>query len=212
MKTNRIITLILLFLSWGFSSASAQEGAAALDKAVDKFNVSNDVSATFTLTMHNAMGDPITQQTGTIKLSGNRFYWNTDEMEVWYDGKTQWTYVKAIEEVNLSEPTAEEISAINPYSLVAHYKKLFDVKPLPSEKNQEAVVELTPKKSGSNLDRIVVTLNRTTWTPSCFKLYTSDRSHTKIVISKYTPGQKFPSKTFIFDKGQYPQAELIDLR
>ncbi len=212
MKRYRLISLILLSLTWGMLSINAQEGTATLDKVVAKFEQSKDVSASFTLTFYNAGGEPMSKQTGKIELSGNKFHWDTNEMEVWYDGKSQWTYVKAIEEVNLAEPTPEEVGAINPYFLVAHYKELFKAKALPSENAQEAIVELTPKEAGTNLDRIEVILNRSSWTPSGFKIYTSDRNCTEIAISKYTPGQNFPAETFVFDTKQYPQAILIDLR
>ncbi len=212
MKTNRVITLLLFLLGWGAFSANAQEGATALDKVVEQFKASKDISATFSMTLRNAVEEPTNKQTGTIMLSGNKFHWNTNEMEVWYDGKSQWTYVKGIEEVNLTEPTAAEIASINPYSLVIHYKELFNAKALPSSNRQEAMVELTPKQKGSNIDRIIITLDRTTWTPTRFQLCASDRTSVEIAISKYTPGQNFPAKTFVFDAKQYPQAELIDLR
>ena len=200
MKTNRILLYCsVLFLLLSMEPLHAQNGTQALDKVVGKFQQSNGISATFT-------------QNGTIKLSGNKFYWNTTSMIVWYDGLQQWAYVKATEEVNLTEPTTEEIATVNPYILINNYKKDFYIKTLKSKSSKESIAELTPKKKGTNIDHIIIIINTTTWNPSSFKLYYSDRTYNIINLSKYATDQNFPDSTFVFNKKQYPKAELIDLR
>lgn len=213
MKTNRILLyLTTLFLWVNIENSQAQSSTATLDKVVEKFRQSGGISASFSLTVANALDEPIEKQNGTIKLSGNKFYWETPAMTVWYDGKLQWAYVKATDEVNLTEPTPEEIAAINPYILIDTYKQNFNAKALKSANNQERVTELTPKKKGTNIERIVITTYTATSIPYSFKIDYSDRTHCTIVLSKYATGQNFTDATFVFDKKQYPQAELIDLR
>ncbi len=213
MKTNRILLYCsVLFLLLSMEPLHAQNGTKALDKVVGKFQQSNGISATFTLTVFNALNEPVEKQNGTIKLSGNKFYWNTTSMIVWYDGLQQWAYVKATEEVNLTEPTAEEIATVNPYILINNYKKDFSIKTLKSKSSKDSIAELTPKKKGTNIDHIIIIINTTTWNPSSFKLYYSDRTYSIINLSKYATDQNFPDSTFVFNKKQYPKAELIDLR
>ena len=213
MKTNRILLCCsVLFLLLSMEPLHAQNGTQALDKVVGKFQQSNGISATFTLTVFNTLNEPVEKQNGTIKLSGNKFYWNTTSMTVWYDGLQQWAYVKATEEVNLTEPTTEEIATVNPYILINNYKKDFYIKTLKSKSSKESIAELTPKKKGTNIDHIIIMINTTTWNPSSFKLYYSDRTYSIINLSKYATDQNFPDSTFVFNKKQYPKAELIDLR
>ena len=73
-------------------------------------------------------------------------------MIVWYDGLQQWAYVKATEEVNLTEPTTEEIATVNHYILINNYKKDFYIKTLKSKSSKESIAELTPKKKGTNVE------------------------------------------------------------
>ena len=54
---------------------------------------------------------------------GRKFQATTPQGIVWFDGKTQWTYVKQNGEVNISNPTAAELQAINPYNFINLYKK-----------------------------------------------------------------------------------------
>ena len=184
MKTNRILLCCsVLFLLLSMEPLHAQNGTQALDKVVGKFQQSNGISATFTLTVFNALNEPVEKQNGTIT-----------------------------EEVNLTEPTTEEIATVNPYILINNYKKDFYIKTLKSKSSKESIAELTPKKKGTNIDHIIIIINTTTWNPSSFKLYYSDRTYSIINLSKYATDQNFPDSTFVFNKKQYSKAELIDLR
>ena len=212
MKTSRILLFCATLLLANAQVAQAQNGTAALDRVVEKFRRSGDLSAAFTLTVYNALNEPVDKQSGTIKLAGDKFYWTTPAMTVWYNGQLQWAYVKASEEVNLTEPTPAEIASINPYTLITTYKQNFNVKALKAKNSQQRVAELTPKKKGTQIDRVVLTVNASTWTPQSFQIYYSDRTHSTIALSQLVTGQNFPDATFVFNKKQYPKAEVIDLR
>lgn len=212
MKLSRILLFCVTLLLANIQMAQAQNGTAALDKVVEKFRRSGDLSAAFTLTVYNALNEPVDKQSGTIKLSGDKFYWTTPAMTVWYNGQLQWAYVKASEEVNLTEPTPAEIASINPYTLITTYKQNFNVKALKAKNSQQRVAELTPKKKGTQIDRVVLTVNASNWMPQSFQIYYSDRTHSTIALSRLVTGQNFSDATFVFDKKQYPKAEVIDLR
>lgn len=212
MKTSRILLFCATLLLANAQVAQAQNGTAALDRVVEKFRRSGDLSAAFTLTVYNALNEPVDKQSGTIKLAGDKFYWTTPAMTVWYNGQLQWAYVKASEEVNLTEPTPAEIASINPYTLITTYKQNFNVKALKAKNSQQRVAELTPKKKGTQIDRVVLTVNASNWMPQSFQIYYSDRTHSTIALSRLVTGQNFSDATFVFDKKQYPKAEVIDLR
>lgn len=212
MKLSRILLFCATLLLANAQVAQAQNGTAALDRVVEKIRRSGDLSAAFTLTVYNALNEPVDKQSGTIKLSDDKFYWTTPAMTVWYNGQLQWAYVKASEEVNLTEPTPAEIASINPYTLITTYKQNFNVKALKAKNSQQRVAELTPKKKGTQIDRVVLTVNASNWMPQSFQIYYSDRTHSTIALSRLVTGQNFSDATFVFDKKQYPKAEVIDLR
>ena len=61
--------------------------------------------------------------TGTMCIQGNKFQMTTPDMITWYNGETQWSYMKANDEVNVSVPTPEEQQSMNPYTFVNLYKE-----------------------------------------------------------------------------------------
>ena len=59
---------------------------------------------------------------GTIAIKGNKFNAHTPQATVWYNGKTQWTYMKNTNEVNVSNPTQAQQMSMNPYTFINIYK------------------------------------------------------------------------------------------
>ena len=49
-------------------------------------------------------------------------------MKTWFDGHTQWSYVASADEVNVSEPTQEELQTLNPYAWLSLYKQGYRLK------------------------------------------------------------------------------------
>ena len=66
-------------------------------------------------------------ESGTIQLKGEKFVLKASEVITWFDGKTQWSYVVRNDEVNVSNPTQEELQQINPYTFLYMYQKDFPI-------------------------------------------------------------------------------------
>ena len=77
----------------------AQSAKSVLDKAASHITVKDGVKANFKMT--GSMGNT----SGTILIKGRKFQATTPVATVWFDGKTQWTYVKKNDEVNVTTPT-----------------------------------------------------------------------------------------------------------
>lgn len=52
------------------------------------------------------------QSAGVIELKGEKFVLKTDDGITWFDGKTQWSYLRSSDEVNISNPTGTELQAL----------------------------------------------------------------------------------------------------
>lgn len=67
---------------------------------------------------------------GNAILSGASFVFHTPQMSVWYDGKTQWTFLNSSKEVSITEPTAEELSASTPFAILNSYHESYKARRL----------------------------------------------------------------------------------
>ena len=151
MKLIQTIIGIGLWLSFVVCpKVSAQGAAELLDKAAAKYEHSNGISATFemrTKTPTQPAGD---RMEGKIEMRGEKFVLETADVKTWFDGTTQWSYVENNEEVNVSNPTGDELKMTNPVLLLSSYQKGFKAayKGESTAANGKSVfdIELTPKK------------------------------------------------------------------
>ncbi|WP_425459165.1 LolA family protein, partial [Bacteroides fragilis] len=104
---------------------------------------------------------------------------------------------------------------LNPYALLQIYRHGFDYK-IGSLKNfggkpvYEVVLTATDKKR--DLSRIVLYVSKETYQPLFIMMEQRDKSRSEITVTGYQTGLKYADGMFVFDKKQYPHAEVIDLR
>ena len=148
-------------------------------------------------------------------MKGEKFVLKTSDIITWFDGKTQWSYLTQNDEVNISTPTEAELQGLNPYALLYLYKKGFDyelgkVADFHGKQVYEVILTATDKKQ--DLSRIVLYVVKSTYQPVYIKVEQRDGSRSEITITRYQTGLKLSDSVFVFNKQQYPTAEIIDLR
>ena len=95
MKRLSII-FMLLVLTVSISAQNATQARKILDKTASIIGRKGGAVANFSIS--GKYGN----SSGTIAIKGNKFNAKTPQAIVWYDGKTQWTYMKKNQEVNVS--------------------------------------------------------------------------------------------------------------
>ena len=204
MKRTYLLVLIL-FLSVSLSAQKDKQAREILDKTANALQQAGGIRATF-----GGTGN------GTLLLKGNQFYLNSGGIQSWFDGKTQWSYVTKNDEVNVSNPTQEELQQINPYTFLYMYQKGFSYK-LGATKTFRGKsvweVVLTARDKKQELERITLFVTKDTYEPLYILLQQrGQQTRNEITVTSYQTGQNYMDRVFTFDKKQYPNAEVIDLR
>ena len=99
---NKIAALVVA-VCLAFAADAAEPAKTTVTKCSAALKAAPSLTATFLLDSDNG------QIPGSLTMSGRCFKLITDRLSIWYDGKTQWTYVPENEEVNITEPTADEL-------------------------------------------------------------------------------------------------------
>ena len=201
MKHKLYIIMIALA---GFLTVSAQ-----------KDNKAREILDQVALTYQNSDGMKITfkgTQKGTLWVKNNCFVLDCGGVKSWFDGETQWSYVKENDEVNISSPTPEELETVNPYALVTMYRNgynyRYDGYKLRKGKTGQEVSLLA--KGQGDVQRIV--LNVDTNNIPAYIGIDMKNGHYEELISETFEEVSLSDDFFRFDKNQYPTAEIIDLR
>lgn len=197
MEKIRITCLMLLIALASYGQSAKQ----VLDKTAGIISNKSGVTASF-----NISSQQYGKTSGTISIKGRKFHADTKEAKVWFDGKTQWTYVKQNDEVNVNTPTAADLQTINPYNFIYMYKQGYTA--TMTKNGQNFVVTL--KAKGKSIQEMVITISQKSYVPSQIRML-QNKQWTTIHVNGFKQANLAES-TFRFNPKQYPNAEIIDLR
>ncbi len=200
MKRNVLVWILLMMAV----IVEAQTATQLLDKSAATLRAAGNVKIGFTMEVEGGTS------TGYIKLQRQKFVVNVGGSITWFDGKTMWTYVKANEEVNVTTPSADAVAKMNPYAFLSFYKNGYTVKMGKGTAKEHEV--LLTGKSGSPYTNVVVRINKSTQYPTLIKMTSSKGAVTTIRCNSFLKNQKYKDTTFRFNKKNYPDAEIVDLR
>jgi len=140
---------------------------------------------------------------------------DVEDMTTWFDGSNQWVYLKSNQEVNVSNPTEEELLTINPINVFQLYKHGYNCSYKGSGTSSGLAVNtilLTPKNKYSQVSGILVSFEKNSLRPVTIAITNKDKSGTTVNITSYQGGNAFADNLFVFPAKEYPSTQVIDLR
>lgn len=208
----RIIAFVFTVAMFAFG-ASAQTAKEVLAKAKTALQNAGGIEASLHIETLNGQQPSTTQ--GQIRLKGEKFVLDTPESATWFDGKTQWTYLNDNNEVNITNPTTEEIESINPYALLSLHERgyTYTLGAQTTYKGKAVYeVRLSSPNTRSDILKLTVLLDKSSYYPVYIEGDFQNDVHSRISVSEFKQGVQFNDAFFVFDKNKYPQVEIIDLR
>lgn len=196
-------TIFIALMTLMGMSAFAQSAQQVLDKTAKVIGNKNGASANFTIT-----NDKVGSTSGTIAIKGNKFNARTPQAIVWFNGKTQWTYFKNTNEVNISTPTQAQQMSMNPYTFINIYKTGYKMSLKNSGNNY--LVHLTANNQKRSVAELYITINKKSYIPSQIKMR-QGKNWSNIKVNNFK-ALNIPNSSFAFNSKEFPSAEIIDLR
>lgn len=153
---------------------------------------------------------------GKAWYRGDRYKLDLMGQMVFSDGKTNWTYLKDAEEINITDANANDAAIFNPQSLLSNFTKDYKCRWI-SDKfvSNRAIVEidLYPIKiEGKKYSKITLRIDKTK-----VQLYTvhyvgKDGVSYLVEIDKFLENPAIADKDIVFNTATFPGAEVIDMR
>lgn len=202
MKKVILITMMIAITL----CASAQNAAQArkiLDKTSAVIAGKGGASANFKIS-----GNKTGTATGTIAIKGNKFHARTAKAIVWYNGKTQWSYLKSTNEVNVTTPTEAQRMQMNPYAFISMYKSGYTLGM--TQKGNNYTVHMKAQNAARSVQEVYLTIDKKSYKPNTIKMR-EGQQWTTITITNFKT-QHIADNTFTFNAKEFPSAEVIDLR
>ena len=120
---RQIIQIAIVFFF--ITDLYAQQDPEA-NRVSEKTKNYSTIQADFELVIENIRDNKVSKSKGTIKIKGEKYYVESMGSKVYFDGKTIWSYMEDINEVNISKPdTSGEDFIENPAKIFSFYNRDF---------------------------------------------------------------------------------------
>lgn len=206
---------VTLFITLASFAQGSSESKTILDRAYNTYKASDGIKISFKLYVTDKNGSAYKPESGTALIKGDKFKISTSSTDIWFNGKTQWVLLKDANEVNITNPTDEEIATISPLSLLGMYQKGYTLKkPISKTINGKSsyVIELIPAKSNKEFVTVQVAIEKRSNTVLQVILKLKNGVTNKLDITNYNANNKFADSEFTFNKNANKKMEIIDLR
>lgn len=199
-----IYTLISLLVS--FASLSQSMKAVSIVDGMQKMYKSlSSFSANFS---YRTEGSGI--MTGSITVRGTKFRLKTAGQEIFNNGKEVATYIKEINEVNISGFDPEE-GDLNPAKIYSFNKQQYKIN-LISEVAGISTLELAPLVKPIQLQKIILKIESTSFKVLEWTITNKSGSKQSFKILKFNPKVGVDDAYFDFKKKSFPGVSINDLR
>ncbi|MDA3780573.1 MAG: outer membrane lipoprotein carrier protein LolA [Bacteroidales bacterium] len=216
MKKLLLIILIALF-SLSIYAQHDDIAKKILEKVSSKTKSYTTISADFTVKFSDLKDNNSNTSKGNIILKGDNYLLNFMNSTSYFNGVTLWSYLKDVNEVNISEPSNDDDDNIfsHPNKIFTIYEGGFKYKYL-GEINKNNItyysINLFPENLEEEYSKISLEINKTNLRINSAKIFNKNGTRYFFSISNYIVNKQIADSTFTFDKEKFPNVEVIDLR
>jgi outer membrane lipoprotein carrier protein len=208
---------ILLFILLSTSISIAQQDPAAkkiLDKVHNYYEKASTLDITFTYqqTTSDIAG---LQKKGQLTAKGEMFKLILDELEIYSDGKTQYTYIKKNKEVQITVPGEKE-SKYHPKQIASIYHSgthgYSISKKIKEGKKMLTIVDFKPLDKKDHIAKIQLYIDEKTNHMERVQWIDQNGNKTNVKFTKSEFNKEIPDSSFVFDTKSVKGLHVEDLR
>jgi outer membrane lipoprotein-sorting protein len=147
---------------------------------------------------------------GSITVRGTKFRLKTAGQEIFNNGKEVSTYIKEINEVNISGFDPEE-GDLNPAKIYSFDKKQYKIN-LISEAAGVSTLELAPTAKSVQIQKISLKIETSSFKVKEWTIVNKAGKKQNFKITKFNPKAGVDDAYFTFNKKSFPGVSVNDLR
>lgn len=199
----------------GQAETSDAKALAILDKVKAKYASYSTMQFDAVLTIKD--GDYTESQKGTVSVKGkDKFKLETKDQDIYVNGETVWTHIKAVKEVQISDFDEEGMGMFgSPDKLLENYAKDFIVSPAVSTTangKKAYLIECKPKDRNSEYSKARIVIDQATNRLVSIKVFDKSNIHYTIAINKFSANPSLNDAYFKLNTAGIPKENIIDMR
>lgn len=206
MKNTLFIFLLVLGIS---TFAQDRKAITLLNEVAEKTQSYANIKIRFEYKMLNKAQGINETLDGWLLSKGDKYKLDLAGQQIINDGKTIWTFMESVNEVQINEPMDDE-EGFNPRNFLKSWADKFKAKIL-SESGNEVLLELLPKKS-SAFNKVHVTVDKNKKQLTTITMFDGSGNEFVYAIKAFITNETIPDSSFSFNLADHPGIEVIDLR
>ena len=211
---KKYILILLSFLTLNGIAQGSKDASLLIDKISKRYKKFKSIKADFTYSIESKAEKINEKQKGNIVIKGNKFRLDIAGQTIICDNKTQWTYSKEINEVNIQHYKPKE-GIMKLDDIFTMYNKGFVSKigEIVRELGRElTIIELAPKDKKKNYFKIKLYVEKNNQQIIKTIIFDKNGSVHTYNITNQIPNIKFEDGYFTFISKKYPNVEINDMR
>ncbi|GGH04741.1 outer membrane lipoprotein carrier protein LolA [Sphingobacterium alkalisoli] len=212
---KRYILVLLFACATLYTSAQSDAGAKKmLDAVAKKYDSYTTAQADFDFLATDTDNKSYSDQ-GTLYLNKgkNQYQIKLQNQQLISDGHSVWTVLREEKEIQITDAD-NSTDAIGPNNLFTFYKTGFKYIGMSDEKvgsNTLSVIEMAPLDTKKNYFKIKVRINKNKHIHDV-SIYDKSGSKYTYTIKNLYVNHQIPNSQFVFNKNNYSDFEVVDLR
>lgn len=207
----KILLLLMMFVQAPLVAQNAADKAdELLDRAVARIKADAPVLMDYTYSVYDDDDAPVQFDGGIIYVDGERYALLMDEMKVWCDGSTQWSYMLDIDEIYITEASSEEAQNLSPLYIMEHYREGYNISSV--DRGDALLVTLEAVDDEAEISIVELLLEKKQERLVSMNVIMNGQGRLEVLLDGYTAHCGVDDSIYMCDEAEFPTAEIIDMR
>ena len=193
-----------------FSQVVVNDANGVLDKALMSLKADLPVRMDYCYEMRDGNRELLQGDRGIIYIDNNRYALFMQDMKVWCDGATQWSFMREIDEVYITDAASEEAQNLSPLYVMEHYREGYSASAV--SKNGFVTVKLQAVGENNGVESVELCLSEKNSRLLAMIINMPGQGCVEVKLDGYVAKCGVADEIFVCPLAEYANAEIIDMR
>ena len=193
-----------------FAQNEEVDADAVLDKALASIKAGLPVRMDYDYKVFDDNTELLMNDKGVIYIDNNRYALLMQDMKVWCDGETQWSYMREINEVYITDAAADEAQNLSPLYVMEHYRDGYSRSAV--SKDGFTAVMLKAMNEDSDVECVLLLISEENYRLVSMIISMPGQGAVEIDLDGYVAKYGVDDDVFTCPLDDFREAEIIDMR
>ena len=205
-----IFLLLAMFQLPLFAQKAAVDANVVLDNVLAGLKADAPVRMDYIYKVYDDDNELLQGDRGIIYVDNGRYTLLMQDMKVWCDGTTQWSYMREVNEVYITDADSEEAQNFSPLYIVEHYRSACELSA--ASKGGLVAVNLQAKDDNNGVGSIELLVSGDDNRLVSMTMYMPGQGRIDVELDGYVADCGADSALFACPLDEFSTAEIVDMR